>query len=551
MTRSIASRLRALCRTPGRYIGVRLMACMLSLCLLMAAVSVVGLVEMRAVHARFSEAITTRVPEISAAQKLVSDVSSINIAARDLLLSSTPEQGQNSLQRIESGRITIGQQIEHLQALLHDSGDQGKHLAEQLGNQSSSVLVALIKFTRLYNAGKSDLARTLLLDSVQVQMSDIGATLTNIEEFQIEQLRLAERGSAGLVTEFTGIVIGSLCAALICAVILSRALSNNITRSASAMADMAERIADGNLAQELNITRNDELGRLQQAMARMRQQLINLVGDIHQAATKLAETSQNFAEANDELSGRTAATAAALEQSSASIKQLTDTVYKTVNSARGAVSMVDNAGQVAQCGSQAVGRVIDSMQGISASSRRINDIIGVIDSITFQTNLLALNAAVEAARAGEQGRGFAVVASEVRTLSQRSAHAALEIKELIGESVRQVQSGSALVQDTGTTMQNIVASVTQVNSMIGDITQSAELQSQGLNQTTSAINEISAMTQKNADMVQESAAAATQLRQQAVRLEQLVGTFHLPGGVLPGAYATGPMDAADEEQYAA
>ena len=245
---------------------------------------------------------------------------------------------------------------------------------------------------------------------------------------------------------------------------------------------------------------------------------------------------------NQTLSARTDQTATSLQQAAASMEQLTVTVRQSADSARQANALASSAAAVAARGGVVVSQVVATMDDINTSSKRIADIIGVIDGIAVQTNLLALNAAVEAARAGEQGRGFAVVASEVRSLAQRSAQAAKEIKGLIGSSVEKVEGGSRLVADAGRTMNEIVGSVQRVSDMIGEITASALEQSEGIGQISGSVNELDRMTQQNAALVEESAAAAQSLQEQASRLSHVVGMFRLDGSdapahALPAAHA--------------
>jgi methyl-accepting chemotaxis protein len=258
-----------------------------------------------------------------------------------------------------------------------------------------------------------------------------------------------------------------------------------------------------------------------EAMGRVAQ----VVSEVQNATGGISTASNEIAAGNQDLSGRTEQTASSLEETASSMEQLTSTVRQTADSARTANQLASSAAEAAQRGGQVVAQVVNSMEGISASSRKIAEIIGVIDGIAFQTNILALNAAVEAARAGEQGRGFAVVAGEVRNLAQRSANSAREIKSLIGTSVDSVESGSRLVHEAGSTMNEIVASVQRVNDIIGEISAAASEQSSGIGQVNQAITQLDQMTQQNAALVEQSAAAADSLRQQAERLAGSVRAF--------------------------
>jgi methyl-accepting chemotaxis protein len=286
-------------------------------------------------------------------------------------------------------------------------------------------------------------------------------------------------------------------------------------------------VGQGDLTQPFHSDRNDEIGTLVREVEAMRQRYLQTLSQVQSSANSIHTASSEIASGAQDLSARTEQTAANLEQTAASMEQLTSTVRQSTDASRQANELAASASAVAVRGGQVVGQVVSTMSDINESSRRIADIIGVIDGIAFQTNILALNAAVEAARAGEQGRGFAVVASEVRSLAQRSATAAREIKALIGTSVAKVDNGERLVREAGTTMNEIVQSVQRVGAMLEQITAAASEQSQGIGQVNVAITQLDQMTQQNAALVEESAAAAESLQEQAGRLSQAVQVFQL------------------------
>jgi methyl-accepting chemotaxis protein len=263
------------------------------------------------------------------------------------------------------------------------------------------------------------------------------------------------------------------------------------------------------------------------SLGAMNASLHQMVTQVRQSADSIQTASSEVATGNQDLSSRTEQTASNLQQTASSMEQLTGTVKQSADSARQANQLATSAAEVAARGGVAVGQVVTTMEDINASSKKISDIIGVIDGIAFQTNILALNAAVEAARAGEQGRGFAVVASEVRSLASRSAAAAKEIKGLIGASVEKVEGGTRLVTDAGKTMDEIVSSVKRVSDIIGEITSASGEQSQGISEINGAVAQLDQMTQQNAALVEESTAAAESLKEQAMRLAEVVGTFKL------------------------
>ncbi|MDE2402109.1 MAG: MCP four helix bundle domain-containing protein [Burkholderiales bacterium] len=300
-----------------------------------------------------------------------------------------------------------------------------------------------------------------------------------------------------------------------------------IIRDLSEAVRVADTVAQGDLSSRIEVKSQDETGRLLTSLKRMNDNLITIVGQVRNASDSIATGSAQIAMGNADLSQRTEEQASNLQQTAASMEQLTTTVTQNSDTARQANQLATSASVVATQGGEMVSQVVVTMERITASSRKISDIIGVIDGIAFQTNILALNAAVEAARAGEQGRGFAVVASEVRSLAQRSAQAAKEIKSLISESVKEVEGGSKLVDDAGHTMKDIVTQVKRVTDLIGEISSASSEQSSGIGQIGNAVSQLDQVTQQNAALVEESAAAAESLKHQAAQLAQTVSVFRL------------------------
>ena len=292
---------------------------------------------------------------------------------------------------------------------------------------------------------------------------------------------------------------------------------------------VASHIAQGDLSVRINTGYHDEFGDLMQALQGMTQSLSTLVHDVRESTEGITTASAEIATGNQDLSNRTEQTASSLQETASSMEQLTGTVQQSAQAAQQANQLASTASDAAQRGGQVVGQVVSTMEDIAASSRKINDIIGVIDGIAFQTNILALNAAVEAARAGEQGRGFAVVASEVRSLAQRSANAAREIKSLIAASGERVDSGARLVNEAGDAMSEIVSAIQRVTDMMSDISASASEQSDGISQVNQAVVHLDQMTQQNAALVEQSAAAAASMRDQAQKLSEAVNVFRMGG----------------------
>jgi methyl-accepting chemotaxis protein len=310
---------------------------------------------------------------------------------------------------------------------------------------------------------------------------------------------------------------------------LSVWLVRSITRPIQQAVRAANRIAELDLTETIQSHGRDETGRLLKALDSMQRALKGLVAQVRTSTDSINVASSEIADGNMDLSSRTEEASSSLQQTAAAIEQMNGTVQQSAHSARTARDLASASAEVAVRGGAVVARVVSTMEEINGSSRKISDIIGVIDGIAFQTNILALNAAVEAARAGEQGRGFAVVAAEVRSLAQRSASAAREIKGLITQSVEKVELGTQLVADAGATMTEVVDSAQRVSVIIGEITHAATEQSAGIGQVNTAVAQLDQVTQQNAALVEESAAAAESLKQQARHLAETVQRFRIAG----------------------
>ncbi len=341
----------------------------------------------------------------------------------------------------------------------------------------------------------------------------------------LDEVKLARKLTVNLAITFVAVLlIGILAGAAL--------LIRSIRRPLVQANELAARIAQGDLSAEVDVSRGDEFGDLMKSLAAMNASLGRMVSQVRQSTDNIATASAEIASGNSDLAARTEQTSSNLQSTASSMDALTHTVQHSADNARQASALAASASTVAEKGGAVVRQVVSTMEEINASSKKISDIIGVIDGIAFQTNILALNAAVEAARAGEQGRGFAVVASEVRSLAQRSAEAAKEIKSLIGTSVDKVESGTRLVTDAGSTMGEIVQSVRRVADVVGEITAASAEQSSGIAQVNQAIGNLDQMTQQNAALVEQSAAAAESLREQAAHMARAVAVFKV-GGAAP------------------
>ncbi|HEU4374523.1 MAG TPA: methyl-accepting chemotaxis protein [Telluria sp.] len=405
------------------------------------------------------------------------------------------------------------------QRKLYLAAREATNKAKAAGDNEEAIRQLDTAYTPLANVYQG-----MLQQMVKYQRSEIDATARRID------------ATASMST--TLIAVLAACAVGL-GVVFSWLLTVGITRPIRQAVALAETVASGDLTRTIEATSNDETGALLRALSNMNDSLVDIVTNVRSGTDSITTASSEISAGNHDLSARTEQQASSLEETAASMEELTSTVKQNADNARQANQLSKTASDVAIQGGAVVGQVIVTMGSINESAKKIVDIIGVIDGIAFQTNILALNAAVEAARAGEQGRGFAVVASEVRTLAQRSAAAAKEIKTLIGDSVDKVDAGAKLVDQAGATMEQVVASIRRVTDIMGEITIASQEQTDGIEQVNQAIGQMDEVTQQNAALVEESAAAAESMQDQAGKLAQVVSVFKLatvaaaPGRVEP------------------
>jgi len=481
---------------------------------------------------------------VSAQQAGIVEALARENASRTLALFILPDRTQRVAEygRIDANKKAIGESLAALDKLI--ASDQGKQGLATIRSQQAVFTASFIKVAELIEEDRKDDAAKMMNGETFPALNSLLESVKKMVDKQQRDIDDAGAKAAADIAFSRWLIIGIG----IGAVLLSLALALAITRSITGPLDQAVRVAkdvsDGDLTSriEVNLADHTETGELLLALRQMNESLSMTVSGVRASSATILRASGEIASGNLDLSGRTESQASSLEETASSMEELTSTVKQNADNARQANQLAISASSVAQRGGQVVSQVVETMGSIKDSSGRIVDIIGVIDSIAFQTNILALNAAVEAARAGEQGRGFAVVASEVRSLAQRSASAAKEIKTLISDSVEKVDSGSKLVDEAGQTMDLIVTSVRQVADIMGEITSASQEQSSGIEQVNEAISQMDEMTQQNAALVEQAAAAAQAMQDEAGTLAQSVSIFKLIGE--NAAPVTAPPPAA-------
>jgi len=515
-------------------VGTRLAASFALILLLLALMLVVSIWRLDSTSAAVKEMMAT---PLAKERLLAEQLRNVAVGVvRGKAIAKSPDNGLEALFSEEARTSTLrgNEIVKALAAMPISPGEQP--LLDKFNAARTAYLGARDPMMAAKRAGNNDEANRIF----DTQFAMVGpayvAALTAVLDYQRKSIddmntAIAEDAASGKrrLAWLGGI-------AIVLGVVLAVLLTRSITRPLASAVEAANEFADGDLTSEMKVEGKDEPAMLLHAMERMRGNLARVVANVRQGSEGVATASAQIAQGNNDLSARTEQQASSLEETAASMEELGSTVKQNADSARQANQLAMEASTVAIKGGEVVGQVVETMKGINESSRKISDIISVIDGIAFQTNILALNAAVEAARAGEQGRGFAVVASEVRSLAGRSAEAAKEIKSLISASVQRVEQGTVLVDQAGTTMTAVVGSIRRVTDIMGEISSASSEQSAGVAQVGEAVTLMDQATQQNAALVEQMAAAASSLQTQAQELVQVVDVFKLaPGQQVAGA----------------
>ena len=506
-------------------ISTRLVAVMALLSALLIGVVLVALLQMQAMRRSTQEIIDNWLPSVS----LVGNMKAAIADLRTLESQHVLNTDETAMERFATAMVAKVASIEALRtdyAKLVDTPEE-QTLYNALEVDWKKYQTQHQEMVDMSTRREKFPARKLLEGEARETFNSMGATVTKITELNQQGAATAGLRTEAHANQARSIMLVAMAVALAVAAAAALWLIRSITTPIRTVVALADQIAEGNLSQSITVDSTNETGQLMASLQRMQAKLSQVVSQVRSGSESVATASAEIAQGNHDLSARTEQQASALEETAASMEELGSTVRQNADNASQANQLALNASKVAIQGGEVVGQVVETMKGINESSRKIADIISVIDGIAFQTNILALNAAVEAARAGEQGRGFAVVASEVRSLAGRSAEAAKEIKTLIGDSVGRVEQGTALVDKAGSTMTEVVSSIRRVTDIMGEISAASSEQSSGVAQVGEAVTQMDQATQQNAALVEEMAAAASSLKSQAQDLVQVVAVFKL------------------------
>jgi methyl-accepting chemotaxis protein len=505
-------------------IGTKLLGGFVLVLLFAAAQSLFSVFQVGAINAKSNEVTHNWLPSVRLTGELSTGASHLRTVQFQHVL-TTNEEEKNALEKqMEQALAEIGKDQAAYLAL---SSDDERKMVQSFDTEWKKYLAQKTEVVSLSRQRRDEEAQDLLKGPALETFNASTALLKQMAEVSQAGAEKASKEAASLYATVIMGIFGALAVMVAFGLFVGWNLSRAIGRGVSHAAAVAGKVAQGDLSSEIAVNGSDEIAQLLTSLREMQTSLSLVVTTVRQGSEGVATASAEIAQGNHDLSARTESQASSLEETAASMEELSSTVKQNADNARQANQLALSASTTAVQGGEVVGQVVDTMKGINESSKKISDIISVIDGIAFQTNILALNAAVEAARAGEQGRGFAVVASEVRSLAGRSAEAAKEITTLINDSVQRVGQGSALVDKAGATMTEVVSSIRRVTDIMGEISAASNEQSQGVAQVDEAITQMDQTTQQNAALVEEMAAAASSLKTQAQELVSTVAVFKL------------------------
>ena len=494
---------------------------------LLAGVAGLGLSSMSQESKTLDNIVNNNVYKMNLVQDMSESVHIVSRVIRTLVLLQDDAALERESKKIEDAREKYNTSAAALEKT--EANEVGKAIRARMKEARLTARPLNDKIIELAKAHQDAEAIQMLLNVAGPATTKWQEALDEAIEIQ-KEINKKDLAAADQVASSAHILMLALTGlAMLLGAIVAWFITRSITRPINQAVKIAQTVAAGDLTSRIEVHSTDETGQLLQALKDMNESLVNIVGQVRTGTDTIATASGQIAAGNLDLSSRTEEQASSLEETASSMEELTSTVKQNAENARQANQLVVSTADIAVKGGQVVGQVVDTMASIKDSSRKISDIIGVIDGIAFQTNILALNAAVEAARAGEQGRGFAVVATEVRNLAQRSASAAKEIKSLIEDSVGKVDAGGKLVDEAGKTMDEIVSSVKRVTDIMSEIAAASQEQSAGIEQVNQAITQMDDVTQQNAALVEEAAAASESLQDQAAKLAEAVSVFKLEG----------------------